>query len=122
MPTVFAEVLTEFVAAGFVAAKVPEAEAQTVAESLVGSNLRGHDSHGVMRVPQYVGFVETGVYRPGVELKVERETPAVVVADGQWGFGQIQAHWLLDLMLPKARAIGLSAGAMRDCGHIGRLG
>lgn len=122
MPIVPADVLTKFVAEIFVAAKVPGSEARTVAESLVGSNLRGHDSHGVMRVPQYVGFVETGVYRPGVELKVERETPAVVVADGQWGFGQIQAHRLIDKILPKAQAIGLSAGAMRDCGHIGRLG
>ena len=33
--------------------------------SLVGANLRGHDSHGVMRVPQYVDFLEKGDYRTG---------------------------------------------------------
>ncbi len=122
MPTFPAPILSDFVTSLFEDAGVPGAEARTVAVSLVGSNLRGHDSHGVMRVPQYVGFLRDGVYKPGVELKVEQETPAVVVCDGQWGFGQVQSHRLLDLVLPRARALGLAAGAARDCGHIGRLG
>jgi uncharacterized oxidoreductase len=122
MPTFSADVLTDFVTALFVDARVPRDEARTVAASLVGSNLRGHDSHGVMRAAQYVGFLRDGSYKPGVALKVEHETPAVVVCDGQWGFGQVQAHRLLDLILPKARTLGMAAGTVRECGHIGRLG
>jgi hydroxycarboxylate dehydrogenase B len=122
MPTLTADALTEFVTRLFVAVKVPEGEARTVAASLVGANLRGHDSHGVMRVPQYADFLEKGTYRTGVELRVEHEAPAVVVCDGQWGLGQVQAHRLLDLVLPRAEALGVAAGAARDCGHIGRLG
>ena len=53
---------------------------------------------------------------------IERETPVVLGCDGQWGLGQVQAHRLLDRMLPKARAAGLAAGTIRNCGHIGRLG
>ena len=105
-----------------VAARVPRDDALVVATSLVGANLRGHDSHGVMRVPQYVGFIEKGEYRLGVPLQVENETPALVVCDGQCGLGQVQAHRLLDLVVPKARALGVAVGAARDCGHIGRLG
>jgi uncharacterized oxidoreductase len=122
MPTLLAPVLTEFAAAIFRASGVPAKEASIVAGSLVGANLRGHDSHGVMRIPQYVGFVEKGEYKTGVELVIERETPAVVVCDAQWGFGQVQAHRLLDAILPKARELGLAAGVARHCGHIGRLG
>jgi len=122
MPLFRAPELTEFASRLFTAAGVPGDEAQTVAASLVGANLRGHDSHGVMRVPQYIDFVEKGSYRTGVALKVEHETPAVVTCDGQWGFGQVQAHRLLDLIIPKAQALGLAAGAARHCGHIGRLG
>ena len=122
MPTLPAAVLTDFVIDLFRASGVPEDEARLVATSLVASNLRGHDSHGVMRATQYIGFVRDGVYRPGVALQVEHETPAVVVCDGQWGFGQVQTHRLLDLIVPKARALGLAAGTVRDCGHIGRLG
>lgn len=122
MPTLRADVLTHFVSDLFRGAGVPDGEAEAVSQSLVGSNLRGHDSHGVMRVSQYVGFLEKGEYQTGVDLTVLHETPAVVVCDARWGFGQVQAHRLLDRIIPKAKALGLSAGTMRDCGHIGRLG
>jgi uncharacterized oxidoreductase len=122
MPSFSPDALTEFAARLFEAAGVPGDDARTVAASLVGSNLRGHDSHGVMRVPQYVDFLRTGAYKIGVALRVEHEAPAAVVCDGQWGLGQVQAHRLLDHVLPRARALGLAAGAARECGHIGRLG
>lgn len=114
--------LTEFAIDLFASAGVPREDAAIVAANLVGANLRGHDSHGVMRIPQYLGFLDRGEYRLGVELIVERETPAVVVCDAQWGLGQVQAHRLLDRMLPRAKDLGVCAGAMRNCGHIGRLG
>jgi LDH2 family malate/lactate/ureidoglycolate dehydrogenase len=101
---------------------VPRGDAAAVATSLVGANLRGHDSHGVMRVLQYVDFIERGDIRIGVDLRVVQETPALVVCDGQWGLGQVQSHRLLDLLIPKARGLGVAVGAARDCGHIGRLG
>src|SRR5262249_2274334 len=47
---------------------------------------------------------------------------AVLCADGQWGLGQVQAHRLLDRLVPMARTIGLAAGTLLQCGHIGRLG
>lgn len=122
MPTITATALTEFVTSLFDAVGVPRPDGEIVARSLVGANLRGHDSHGVMRIPQYVGFLERGEYKVGVPLRVEYETPAVLVCDAQWGLGQVQAHRLLDQLLPKSRELGLAAGAMRNCGHIGRLG
>ncbi len=122
VPNLTESELTDFATRLFEAAGVPAADAQVVARNLVGANLRGHDSHGVMRIPQYLDFLEHGVYRTGVELRVEHETPAVVVCDAQWGFGQVQAHRLLDLVLEKAKVLGLGAGTLRDCGHIGRLG
>ena len=39
------------------AAGSPHAESETVCEVLVRANLLGHDSHGVMRIPQYVGEI-----------------------------------------------------------------
>src|ERR1700722_7684345 len=85
MPLFRAPELTAFVSRLFTAAGVPGDEAQTVATSLVRANLRGPASNGVIRVPQYVYFMEKGSYRTGVALKVEHETPAVVTCDGQWG-------------------------------------
>jgi hydroxycarboxylate dehydrogenase B len=122
MRIIDATVLTGFGTELLVAAGVPRDEAVVVAASLVGANLRGHDSHGVMRIPQYVDYVERGDYRFGVGLEIVQETPALVVCDGHRGLGQVQAHRLLDLVIPKARALGVAAGTARDCGHIGRLG
>jgi LDH2 family malate/lactate/ureidoglycolate dehydrogenase len=122
MADISASTLIDFATAVLAGAGVPRGDAAVVATSLVGSNLRGHDSHGVMRLLQYVEFVERGEIRLGVDLRVVRETPALLVCDCQWGLGQVQAHRLLDLLFPKARVLGVAVGAARDCGHIGRLG
>lgn len=122
MPTVAAGTLISYCTQVLEAAKVPSEDAALVARSLVDANLRGHDSHGVMRLPQYLGFLREGHYKVGVELKIERESAAIVVADGQWGLGQVQSHRLLAKVLEKCATLGLAAGVARDCGHIGRLG
>ena len=122
MPNLHAPTLLDFATRLFTAVGVPEAEAPTVAKNLIGANLRGHDSHGVLRIPQYIDFLRKGEYRIGVDLEVVRESPGVVVVNGQWGLGQVQAHRLLDRIIPKARELGMAAGAGRNFGHIGRLG
>ena len=115
-------VLTDFVTSIFVAVGVPAESSRTVAKSLVGANLCGHDSHGVLRIPQYIDFIKSGAYQPTAELNVESEQGAVVTVDGGWGLGQVQSHRLLDLIIPQARQFGLASGAGRNFGHIGRLG
>jgi len=122
VPTLAAEALDAFTVRLFEAAGVPNEDARMVAASLIGANLRGHDSHGVMRVPQYIGFIRDGVYQVGAPLAIETEGPALIVADGGWGLGQVQAHRLLERLIPKANAQGIAAGSARNCGHIGRLG
>lgn len=122
MPTFDHAKLTHLTQNLFVAAGVPADDAATVARSLVDANLCGHDSHGVMRVPQYIEFIRKGTYKAGVPLTVLSETPAVVAADAGWGLGQVQTYRLLDKLIPKARALGIAAGTLRNCGHTGRLG
>ena len=122
MPTLHAPTLLAFATRLFTAVGVPEEDASIVADNLIGANLRGHDSHGVLRIPQYIDFLRKGDYQIGVDLKVENESPGVVVVDGRWGLGQVQAHRLLDRVIPKAKLLGLAAGTGRNFGHIGRLG
>ena len=122
MPTLSAPTLTSFIQSLFEAAEVPASDAAIVARSLVDANLCGHDSHGVMRAPQYLDFLRKGTFKAGVDLTVISETPAVLAADANWGLGQPQAYRLLDKLLPKAKSLGVAAGTLRNCGHIGRLG
>jgi uncharacterized oxidoreductase len=122
MPTFSPTTLTDLARSLFEAAGVPAADAATVAASLVDANLCGHDSHGVMRVPQYIDLIRKGTYKPGAALTVLNETPAVLAADANWGLGQVQTYRLLDKLVPKARALGIAAGTLRNCAHVGRLG
>jgi uncharacterized oxidoreductase len=122
MPTFLPAPLTGFVRSLFLAAGVPAESARIVADSLVDSNLCGHDSHGVMRVPQYIGFLKDGKYHADAPFTVLNETPAVLAADGGWGLGQVQAYRLLEQLKQKAKALGVASGSLRNCGHIGRLG
>jgi uncharacterized oxidoreductase len=101
---------------------VPDEESDLVARSLVDANLAGHDSHGVIRVPQYLKALADGVMQSGVSLRIHSKAPAVLCCDGQWGLGQVQAHRLLERLVPMAQTLGVAAGTLRQCGHIGRLG
>src|SRR5262245_29129224 len=119
MPTLRPEPLTVFAQSLLRAAGVPDADAGVVARHLVGANLAGHDSHGVLRIPQYLQYLREGKFRAGVELDILNETPAVLAADGNWGLGQVQAHRVLARLVPKARGVGVAAGTLRNCGHVG---
>jgi uncharacterized oxidoreductase len=122
VPTFRSDALIPFVSSIFQTRGVPRDEADQVANSLVDANLAGHDSHGLIRIVQYVKAIEDGQLKPGAKLTVVNETPAVVACDGNWGLGQVQAHRLLDRLMPKAGAVGVAAGTLKHCGHIGRLG
>ncbi len=122
MPTFQAEPLTNFACSLFEAANVPSDDAQVVSRHLVDANLCGHDSHGVMRVPQYLQFLRSGQFRANVPLDILNETPAVVAADANWGLGQVQAHRLLAKLLEKTKIVGVASGTLRKSGHVGRLG
>ena len=106
----------------FESAGVPAADAAVVSRSLVGANLRGHDSHGVMRIAQYLEFLRDGKFKTNVPLEILDESTALLAADAGWGLGQVQAHRLLDHLIEKAKIVGVTAGTLRRCGHTGRLG
>ncbi len=121
MPTFSADELREIARDIFKAAGATEEEAELVSTLLVEANLAGHDSHGVIRVLRYVGWMRGGQIRPGVEVRVVKETPCLAVLDGNWGFGQMVAHKAMSLAMEKARHAGLSAVSVIHCNHVGRL-
>ena len=122
MPLADATELTAWTRRIFIAAGVPPEVAHRVAESLVESNLVGHDSHGVIRVPQYLEMLGDGRINPRAEPRVVRETDSVAVIDGGWQFGQICARYAMEVALAKAARGGLAVVELHESGHIGRLG
>jgi uncharacterized oxidoreductase len=122
MPTVNAEKLERLTAAIFQRVGATPDGAQTVASHLVESNLTGHDSHGVLRIAQYIDLIDSGALKPAAAARVVRETPAIAVIDGGGGFGQVVARDAMRLAMAKARALGIGAATVRSCSHTGRIG
>ena len=122
MPVFSPKRLTEVARDVFVAAGVEQEEARIVAEHLVDSNLAGHDSHGVLRIPEYVEWMEAGDVALGQHITVMHETDTLVVIEGGWGFGQVIGLEAFDLGIRKARSAGICIVAVSQCGHIGRVG
>jgi len=85
------------------AAGAPEAEAQIVMEHLVGANLAGHDSHGVILIPAYVGRIKRGHIVPGAPLEIERESPTTAHLNGNWGFGYVVTTRAMEMAIAKAK-------------------
>lgn len=106
----------------FAAAGAPDDVAAHVAFSLVESNLAGHDSHGIIRIPTYVLSVQRGDFVPDARPTVLRESATTAVVSGRWGFGQLAATFAADLAIAKVRASHLAAVGVVECNHIGRLG
>lgn len=113
--------LRKFSVALFQAAGVPDDEAELIAGSLVEANLRGHDSHGVVRVWDYLRQMERGELKAGVELRTLSETPAMLAVDAGLGFGQVQMHRVIERLATKAREMGVACATVINCGHVGRL-
>ena len=122
MPTVEADALREYTHRIFVAANVPAAGATAVAEHLVEANLKGHDSHGVVRIPGYLQGLQAGRVDPEAEPRVEHETLTTAVIDGGWNFGQVVARFTMGVALAKAREHGVGIAVARHSGHVGRVG
>src|SRR5262252_8851934 len=99
-----------------------EAEARTIAERLVDSNLVGHDSHGVLRVAKYLEWVRDGTLKPNTPPSIVFENDAIAIIDGNRGFGQVTGEFATRLGIAKAAQGGIAMIGLRNCGHLGRLG
>jgi uncharacterized oxidoreductase len=114
--------LRDLVTEIFAAAGSSRAEAERIAFYLVAANLAGHDSHGVIRVPGYLHRLEAGDTVRDQSPKIVSDTPVIAVVDGQFGFGQTIAPQAVSIGIAKCKAMGLSAVALRNTAHIGRVG
>jgi uncharacterized oxidoreductase len=117
-----AAVLESFVRDIFVAVGCEGAEAGRIATHLVSANLAGHDSHGIVRVPRYIDWLEAGYVLKGQRAEIVTDGGSFAVLDGNFGFGQTVAPQAVAYGIERALATGLCVTALRNAGHIGRVG
>lgn len=113
------EVLQSFCGAVFEKLGLPPEDARIAADAIVGSNLRGIDTHGVIRMPVYCAKLKGGFINPRPDLHPLRERKGTALIDGANGFGQIVGYRAMELAIRKARDVGVSCVSVRNSNHFG---
>ena len=121
MPTIPATRLQEIGAELLQGAGASAEEASIVSRHSIAANLAGHDSHGIIQIPTYIGRVKQGHIVPGAPFEIVREMPTTTVVDGHWGFGYVVSERAMQITVDKARKNGVAATTVVHQSHVGRL-
>ena len=116
--------LTRSEAEGFAAALlmgsgVPQADAEIAARCLVRADLRGVDTHGMVRLPGYLDRIAKGLVDPAPQLTFETVAPGAARLDGKNGLGFVVASRAVDHGIELARQMGLGLIGVRNSTHYG---
>jgi len=103
-------------------AGAPPAIAQRVAHALVLTNIKGVDSHGVIRLTRYLEHIRQGLVVPDALPEVVQQTANTAVVDGHRAFGHVVAKFAMELAIDKARSCDVTAVTLHNTRHIGRVG
>ena len=98
-----------------------EADAGIVADQLVKADLRGIHSHGVMRVPLYVGKLMEGGVDPLGRPRVVKDASAALVVDGDNSMGQIASAFAMGQAIERARTTNVAVAAVGHSNHCGAM-
>ncbi len=116
------ERLAGFIAEIFRHAGCSDAESERIGTSLVGANLAGHDSHGVIRSALYVELLANGTQLADQEITVLIDSGSLLLVDGHYGMGQTVGPEAVGLGIERCAALGVAVVGLRNAGHLGRIG
>ncbi|MGH7085709.1 MAG: malate/lactate/ureidoglycolate dehydrogenase [Acetobacteraceae bacterium] len=114
--------LADFVSRVFAAAGSCGDEPRILADHLVEANLLGHDSHGVIRVPKYLVWLAAGEVIANRHAEIAFDRGPILAVNGGFGYGQVIGREAMALLAERCRSYGLAAVAIRNTGHLGRIG
>jgi ureidoglycolate dehydrogenase (NAD+) len=114
--------LAQFVTELFEAAGLAPALACEWAASLIWANLRGVDSHGVLRVPRYLDLLERKAINADPNMRIERRAGAVIVLEADRAPGAIAMARAMAEAIACARETKIGWCAARNITHAGAVG
>ncbi|MEM4310860.1 MAG: Ldh family oxidoreductase [Nitrososphaerales archaeon] len=119
---VWSEDLKNFVRRAFIKAGIKKEHAEEVANHLVLANLRGVDSHGVIRVEYYLQGIKDGYINRDPRISLVKDNPSIALMNGDMGLGQIVAKEATNLAIEKAIKHGIGSVCTFNLSHVGMLG
>ncbi len=117
------EDLIDFVIRYMTKMDVPHDDAAIVGDVLVSADLRGVESHGLIRLASYYGNrIQKGYIDPKTPYKIVNETPSTALIDGGNGCGQVVSKKAMEMCIAKAKTSGLAAITVKNSNHYGIAG
>lgn len=113
------EVLSDFCAKVLEHLGLRAEDAKIAADVMVTADLRGVDTHGVMRMSYYTVKLKMGLVDPKAQMKVVRESAGTALIDAQNALGQVTATRAMELCVKKARESGVGWVSVRHGNHFG---
>jgi LDH2 family malate/lactate/ureidoglycolate dehydrogenase len=114
--------LERFASALFQAAGVAPSMSDEWAKSLVWANLRGVDSHGVLRIPGYIERLKAKVINPAPNMQVEKRVGAIAVLEADRAPGAVAMTMAMAEAIARAREAHVGWCAARNITHAGAVG
>ena len=114
--------LIDFVRASFEKLGVSPTDAQIAADALVAADLRGVDTHGVIRFNPhawYVKWLSEGSMTTQPKVRVVSETASTALLDGDRGMGMVIGHRAMEMAIAKAKQSGIAMVGVRNSRHYG---
>ncbi|HUZ74649.1 MAG TPA: Ldh family oxidoreductase [Stellaceae bacterium] len=108
-----------FMSRALAAAGLPDADADAVAEAMLFADLRGVDSHGIVRLPTYIRRLRAGGINPRPRIHIARESDATALIDGDNGMGHLVMGFAARVAMEKAEARGVAWVGARASNHAG---
>ena len=89
---------------------------------MVEADLRGHSSHGLIRLAGLVQSIRKGIVNPDPVVKILSDRPAGCLLDGDAGLGAYVGREAIRLAMSKARDVGVGVVGVRNGHYTGLLG
>ncbi|NNE83488.1 MAG: Ldh family oxidoreductase [Alphaproteobacteria bacterium] len=111
--------LKDFMTQIFQAVGLPDGDAEGLARAMADGDLLGKDSHGCIRVPMYVGRIKGGAINKTPHIRVEKQTPAMAIVNGDNGMGHLVARYSMELAMDMAAKSGVAWIGLQHSNHAG---
>ena len=111
--------LHDFCLGCFAKLGLPCDDARLVADNLIFANLRGVDSHGVIRLKIYADRLRLGGFKTEARPQIVSEQDSSALIDAQHGIGQVAAMTAMKVAIDKARTTGIAIVTVKNSNHFG---
>jgi len=111
--------LRRFVAELFEDAGCSQQHAADIADCLVRSNLWGIDSHGVIRIPEYLERFRCGAMNPRPKIRTLHSVPGFAVLDADNSAGYIAGRCAMERAIEAAADSAIAAVGVINSNHCG---